>query len=54
MATPAADAQTPPAPAPTLKSILLAQLKSTHTDQDWFAARRLRPSRLLDTRVMAP
>jgi uncharacterized damage-inducible protein DinB len=26
----------PPAPPPTLKSILLSQLKSTHNDQDWF------------------
>ncbi len=25
-----------PAPPPTLKSILLSQLKSTHADQDWF------------------
>ena len=25
-----------PKPAPTLKSILLAQFKSTHADQDWF------------------
>ena len=24
------------APAPTLKSVLLAQLKSTHNEQDWF------------------
>ena len=26
----------PPAPPPTLKSILLSQLKSTHDAQDWF------------------
>jgi uncharacterized damage-inducible protein DinB len=26
----------PPAPPPTLKSILLSQLKSTHDEQDWF------------------
>jgi len=26
----------PPAPPPTLKSILLSQLKSTHSEQDWF------------------
>ncbi len=25
-----------PSPAPTLKSVLLAQLKSTHNEQDWF------------------
>ena len=28
--------QTPPAPVPTLKSVLLAQLKTTHNEQDWF------------------
>jgi uncharacterized damage-inducible protein DinB len=28
--------QTPPAPSPTLKSVLLAQLKTTHNEQDWF------------------
>ena len=32
----AAAAQTPPQAAPTLKSILLSQLKTTHDQQDWF------------------
>ena len=31
-----AAAQSTPAPAPTLKSILLSQLKTTHDQQDWF------------------
>ena len=31
-----AAAQSAPAPAPTLKSILLSQLKTTHNQQDWF------------------
>jgi hypothetical protein len=29
-------AQSEPAPAPTLKSILLEQLKATHNKEDWF------------------
>ena len=29
-------AQKPPSPPPTLKSVLLDQLKSTHNQQDWF------------------
>ena len=33
---PIAAAQSTPAPAPTLKSILLSQLKTTHNQQDWF------------------
>jgi uncharacterized damage-inducible protein DinB len=38
LAAPLALAQTPkpPAPPPTLRSILLAQLKSTHTNEEWF------------------
>jgi len=32
----AAVAQSASKPAPTLKSILLSQLKSTHNEQDWF------------------
>jgi uncharacterized damage-inducible protein DinB len=32
----AAAAQNPPKPDPTLKSILLSQLKQTHDQQDWF------------------
>ena len=35
----AAAAQAPPA-TPTLKSILLSQLKATHDQQDWFEAER--------------
>ena len=31
-----ATADKPSSPAPTLKSVLLAQLKSTHNEQDWF------------------
>ncbi|HEY2797507.1 MAG TPA: DinB family protein [Thermoanaerobaculia bacterium] len=33
---PAVPAQKPPSPPPTLKSVLLDQLKSTHNQQDWF------------------
>jgi uncharacterized damage-inducible protein DinB len=31
-----APAAAPPKPPPTLRSILLEQLKTTHTDEDWF------------------
>jgi hypothetical protein len=34
-----AAAQSTPAPAPTLKSVLLSQLKTTHDQQDWFVPR---------------
>jgi Ni/Co efflux regulator RcnB len=34
--TAATSAQQEPAPTPTLKSILLSQLKTTHNQQDWF------------------
>jgi uncharacterized damage-inducible protein DinB len=33
---PAVPAQKAPSPPPTLKSVLLDQLKSTHNEQDWF------------------
>ena len=36
LATGGAPAQAPAAPAPTLKTVLLAQLRSTHDQQDWF------------------
>jgi hypothetical protein len=38
LAAPLALAQTPkpPAPPPTLRSVLLAQLRATHTNEEWF------------------